>query len=1423
MKNYLQFIMKRVYKTTLTIVVLFAIATTIKAQCDTKITDLDGDGKDYVCAGSTSYYEAVRNAASIGSSISWSLTGGGNIVASSTNGTTDEITIVWDSIPDSGPYYLTLTETNGCTGNDVLEIYMEKVNLNMACNDLVLIALDNNCRDTITPDEILEAQLYPDNSYSVLLFNTDDTPRAEPIANMNDLGDTLMVMVTHDCTGLACMGNVAFEDNLATMLSCRPDTIKLECDESTDPENSNVGFPLVPGSSVVKLDKNKYKASIPGDCGGEFTLVYADDQNDLTCSDSFQYTIHRTWAAIDASQNSWICTEDIAVKWANFDSVCAPPHFDGMNGRPFFQCNDKNPNPNNPQSIYWPYADSIPGPEMTGYPDFAECANVQFLYEDVELGVCGYTRKILRQWIILDWCSGKQKTCEQVLSFIDDTPPVFHLPNDTLIVESHPDYCWGTVDELPDPIVDFECSDWTYEVTGYHYKGDGHCDPELARREYLFKNTNGTYRITHLPVDTAICVSYKVTDECGLFSYGNMVVIVRDRQQPTAACETHTVVTIGDNAKLYATSLDDESWDNCGIEKLEIRRTTNKCGDYQDLKFGEYVNLCCNDVGIDVMVILRATDKSGNTNECMGWVIVNDKERPVLTSCPDDFTVNCDQDYTNIYIGGQPTASDNCGNISKNKVDTEYFNDCNIGYVRRVWTIKDKGNLETLQKCIQTITVVDPHPLTINNINWPSDITLNGCWPNVDIDESITGLPTISQTSCKSLGIAHNDRVELNPIQPNSCVVIYRTFTVGDWCRPNSDYIEYTQKIYINDGGAPNFINCTADTTVYTGAACVANVTIKAAATDDCTEDNDLLFTYEVDKGNDGTIDKSGLGAVVNTTFERGINKVSFTVTDNCGNVASCSRIIRVKDSKPPTPLCLQKITTSLGTDGTVTINAKAFDHGSEDNCTPSNMGTCGCYTELRFSFTNNVVDSLLTYTCDSLDNGVGQSFDLSVHVFDLDDNSDFCLVRLNVTDSKDVCPDAPDPTFMVQGYIYDENNTGLPGFKVNGIEVNQSHESQTVTNDDGSYYLNELGAYNQYEITPDKNDNPLDGLTTLDLVLIQKHILGIKKFDSPYKYIAADANNSNSVSASDLLELRKLILGTYDELPTKESWKFMIANSEFDNPGNPWYYDDKYITDSLLYEIDSLDFIAVKIGDINHSADVFTANTSMLEDRNDKTNYFMTDNISFVENQVVPLDFRLEEEEIVSGFQFTLKYDPTVLDFVNVEKNSISLTSANINAARRDQGIITFSWNAASGLNLFEDQSLFKINFKSITSGSVKDVIAITSDLTKAEIYNDELKVSNLELRFSDDSFDAIKLYQNNPNPFSNITEVLFDLPEDSNVSFKIYDSKGSILKTTHRHYSKGQNSILITGSDLKNQGIYFYELKTDKSTFVKRMVYIR
>lgn len=133
---------------------------------------------------------------------------------------------------------------------------------------------------------------------------------------------------------------------------------------------------------------------------------------------------------------------------------------------------------------------------------------------------------------------------------------------------------------------------------------------------------------------------------------------------------------------------------------------------------------------------------------------------------------------------------------------------------------------------------------------------------------------------------------------------------------------------------------------------------------------------------------------------------------------------------------------------------------------------------------------------------------------------------------------------------------------------------------------FNSLPLASSIIIEPAKSDNPLNGVSTFDLVLISRHILGIQPLTSPYKIIAADANKSNSVSTFDIVELRKLILGIYVKLPNNQSWRFVKSSYVFPNLQNPFQaVFPETITIQEVPATPTTVFTAIKVGDVNNSS----------------------------------------------------------------------------------------------------------------------------------------------------------------------------------------------------------------------------------------------
>jgi uncharacterized protein (TIGR02145 family) len=86
-----------------------------------------------------------------------------------------------------------------------------------------------------------------------------------------------------------------------------------------------------------------------------------------------------------------------------------------------------------------------------------------------------------------------------------------------------------------------------------------------------------------------------------------------------------------------------------------------------------------------------------------------------------------------------------------------------------------------------------------------------------------------------------------------------------------------------------------------------------------------------------------------------------------------------------------------------------------------------------------------------------------------------------------------------------------------------------------------------------------------------------------------------------------------------------------------------------------------------------------------------------------------------------------------------------------------------------------------------------------------------------------SIDLLQNFPNPFNPSTKISFTLPERTRVVISIYNEIGeNVAELFNGEKAAGYHSIEWNASKFVS-GIYFYELKTEKFTSVKKLVLMK
>jgi hypothetical protein len=352
------------------------------------------------------------------------------------------------------------------------------------------------------------------------------------------------------------------------------------------------------------------------------------------------------------------------------------------------------------------------------------------------------------------------------------------------------------------------------------------------------------------------------------------------------------------------------------------------------------------------------------------------------------------------------------------------------------------------------------------------------------------------------------------------------------------------------------------------------------------------------------------------------------------------------------------------------------------------------------------------------------------------------------------------------------------------------------------------------YTIQAVRNDNPMNGVSTHDIVFIQKHILNIQTLNTIGKLVAADVNKSGTITAADLVELRKLILGKITTFNNNTSWRMIVNNGATTLAQVTEVRTINPLKDDMLNE----DFIGVKIGDVNSSA---KANSSFVstEGRSGQVLNLNVAEQSVVAGQNYSVAFTAANFEAISGYQFTLNFDANALSFAGIEAGKLDVTEDNFGLTMLDKGMITTSWNQTEGVKAEANEVLFTLNFAAKSNGTISNMLRASSDYTTAEAYNGAGQVMNLNLNFTGVN-KSYELFQNVPNPFVKSTVVGFNLPESMRGKITVYDVTGKVLKVVEQTFNKGNNQVSFTRSELATTGVLYYTLETADYTATKKMI---
>lgn len=653
-----------------------------------------------------------------------------------------------------------------CTFNIVVHPY-EGGSSNLVCNDLVNISIGEGCIADINADMILEGDNYNCYSDYIVTISYPQIPGINVYPNgvygganrldYTHVGLTLVVVVTDPVTGNSCWGRIKVEDKFPPILVC--EELEFPCtsdyDKIVNPLLITFPSELVwPRDFVTSRGQNPYivKAGVI-DCS-EVELTFTDLSLTLDCADDEVWRkVLRTWVAKDLYGNTSSCVQEINFLRLTIDDVL---EITGLE-----------------DGAMIPVACNEDIPEL----DFKGACNIWLgIKSDVRLPLCNnseHSYKLFRTYTIFDDCTGEKVEIDVVYVRMDTEGPTFpdavngELPEREYVSNVYS--CMAEILLVP-PVVEDDCSEVIRLV------------PNIPNVQII---KTGDLYVAWLSIqEEHYIVEWIASDECDNISSVIERISIQDTKPPVAVCVQYTKVALTANldqnghytdgiARVFASSFDNGSYDNCEIYDLKVMRmsqsTRTYCGQTHNTNenprlgstpnpfnpnapyWRDFVDFCCEDIvaGEPIMVVLRVRDIYGNINYCMVQVEVETKVPPIVNA-PENVTLDCrdvndidelksileDKELSILHGFGWAEVSSICDEEPKVAVNVN-LNECGVtsstARILRTFSIGTGSNLRT---DVQEIFVVNQTPFFIStnpihsptdDIVWPQDITLASC------------------------------------------------------------------------------------------------------------------------------------------------------------------------------------------------------------------------------------------------------------------------------------------------------------------------------------------------------------------------------------------------------------------------------------------------------------------------------------------------------------------------------------------------------------------------------------------------------------------------------------------------------------------------------------------------------------------------
>lgn len=767
---------------------------------------------------------------------------------------------------------------------------------------------------------------------------------------------------------------------------------------------------------------------------------------------------------------------------------------------------------------------------------------------------------------------------------------------------------------------------------------------------------------------------------------------------------------------------------------------------------------------------------------------------------------------------------------------------CNQGKILRIFSTQ--GPNQTLLRDTQTIWVVNCHPFYINTLDLcdPNDDVvipdcdlkqvLNGCMiPNRDT----SSYPKIPRDSCRSIGIDFVDSIGVQ--LPEHYFYVLRHWQLTDWCQfdptdPDSKgRFNITDTIFVVDDQSPktsiDLTDCSeADSTGF------AQVMIQAHATDNCTSDDYISYSYLIDLNADGMGPYDGYDLSVGPLRPReiaagkipinqdnpfatystnpinasgnypiGKHKIVYRTVDGLNNESRDSAFFEIGKQEPPEVICpSDELYIPVNLPQSVVLDVKTLLSNVVDNCT--------IYSKLKIYLDGQSNKTQDIISCDDFieaGNPDTLSRNYKIYVEDASGNIKVCSILVNYI-PLNVCD-------IQNKRLHSGRIISQRGKPIENARILVRSELQQLILDQracsGHFEFSTFSPSRNYNLNVLKEDALTNGVDVLDAFIINQHVVGQQTLSNPFDLFAADLHKNQSISEADVVNVLKIILG---------------YNGIGINPGNVWAFynakDSLLISETTALTDTSLTCIGVKSGDLTGDA-----LTKCGESYNKPTTCL---------NLIYPV-LQAEKEKkylipitssnynSIIGFQSGFKLNDERLKLNSILKVKLRMQPGNLNPYLILDTVhfnFAFIANSPALFTIAPNEVLFYLDVTALEDGHYTNFISATDQTCKTVAYNVNQEALNICMNSILSNSNELKNSKIEifPNPFSDKLQIRF--PQNFNKSnLQIVDVFGRQIYSSK--INSDPNQILeIPGNLFPNKGIFYIKLQSDEERLVKVIV---